>query len=256
MNRMRPRRWSIGGFLAALALLATVAGCGDDVTPTPPAASDGLEFGSAVNPEEFPKAAGALPPEALADPPGSLPAPGASSTLEFLPAIATQGTPATLGVPGTCEAQSFAYGLGSYSAARGADGFSIKWDPGQPGNAVSAAYQFALAVSDGFATCPKGGTATQYLGRLASFGSPTVADVLSKGYTYLRRTDGSAFLPGRYAVTVKAQTLAGASVTYTGTVDVAGPLPATPPAASMTSAASAGKLFDSLGSAPQIATGP
>jgi hypothetical protein len=481
MDGMRARRWSLGGFPAALALLATVAGCGDDVTPTTTAASESLEFGSAVNPEEFAKAAGALPPEALADPPGSLPAPGASSTLEFLPAIATQGTPATLGVPGTCEAQSFGYGLGSYTAARGADGFSIKWDPGQPGNAVSAAYQFALAVSDGFATCPKGGTATQYLGRLASFGSPTAADVqyqpscdyfagislgkaypdaprlrigsfatfevgtsqslalirqflankqavafsglvykgygnpsgpaltdgyfyaapdlptggghgqllvgydnakgaagqapgvllvqnsfspawpatssgskappgmlywsyetflrtqklaavaypydpsppkgallaasdpqapvasierayqwapigasaaylilvhhsadpvrvmnvalkepapgtvtaagglgqfLSKGYTYLRRTDGSAFLPGRYAVTVKAQTLAGASVTYTGTVDVAGPLPATPPAASMTSAASAGKLFDSLGGAPQIATGP
>lgn len=480
----RARGWSrAGGWLALLVGCGIVAGCGNDVTPTPPVAAETLEFGSVLDPVEFASAAGALPPEALADPPGSLPAPGNASYLTYLPAIAMQGTTGHLGSPGTCEAQSFAYGLGSYTAARGADGMSIKWDPAVAGNAVSAAYQFQLAVHDGFATCPKGGHATQYLGRLASFGSPTAADVpyptpptcealasinlaqsypaaprmrigsfatfkvgtpeslalikaflanrqavafsgtvytgygsasgptltdgyfyaapnlpnagghgqllvgydnakgaagqapgvllvqnsfgaqwpdrasgsvapsgmlywsyetflrtqllaavaypydpsppsgtmlvpaaagapvaaierayqwaptsgtgtwlilvhhaadpiritsvtlqepapgkvvatgglgqfLSKGYTYLRRTDGSAFLPGSYAVTVNAQTLAGNDVRYDAVVTVGTPLPAKPPAASMSVAASAAKLFDSLGNAPQITLAP
>jgi len=485
MQRTRARRMALAGGWLALAMgFGIVAGCGDDVTPTATAPAESLEFGSVLDAQEFATAAGALPPEALADPPGSLPAPGNASYLTYLPAIAMQGTPGHLGSPGTCEAQSFAYGLGSYTAARGADGMSIKWDPADPGNAVSAAYQFQLAVRDGFATCPKGGHATQYLGRLASFGSPTAADVpyptpptcdalaginlaqsypdtprmrigsfatfklgtpeslalvkaflanrqavafsgtvytgygnasgptltdgyfyaapnlpnggghgqllvgydnakgpagqtpgvllvqnsfgpqwpdktasgsvappgmlywsyetflrtqllaavaypydpsppsgtmlvpaapgapvaaierayqwaptggtgtwlilihhaadpiritsvtlqepapgkviatgglgqfLSKGYTYLRRTDGSAFLPGSYAVTVNAQTLAGADVRYNAVVTVGTPQPAKPPAASMAAAASASRLFDSLGAAPQIAVAP
>jgi hypothetical protein len=480
MPRTRARRVATFGWIMLSALLATVPGCGDDVSPTT-AAPENLEFGSVLDPVEFANAAGALPPEALADPPGSLPAPGGSRYLDYLPAIATQGTATTLGSPGTCEAQSFAYGLGSYTAARGADGVSIKWDPANASNAVSAAFQFALAEHDGFATCPKGGHATQYLGRLASFGSPTAADVpyqpscdyfaginlgasfadttrmrigsfatfnvqkhpdalqlikqflfnrqavafsgpvypgygnpvgpkltdgyfyntsstpsgghgqllvgyddtlgatgqapgmllvqnsfgpawpasssgskapagrlywsyetfmrsqllaavaypydptppkgtilasgdagaplasverayqwaptgetsaylilihhvadpirilsvtltepapgtvtatgslgqfLSKGYTYLYRTDGKAFLAGSYRVAIAAQTLAGAAVTYGGNIEVGTPLPATPPAASMAAAASAQKLFDSLGAAPQIAAAP
>lgn len=470
------------GWLTLLVGFGIVAGCGDDVTPTSTAPTESLEFGSVLDAEEFAAAAGALPPEALANPPGSLPAPGSSSYLTYLPAIAMQGTTGHLGSPGTCEAQSFAYGLGSYTAARNADGMSIRWDPALPGNAVSAGYQFQLAVQNGFATCPKGGRATQYLGRLASVGSPTAADVpypspptcealaainlaqpypdtprmrigsfatfklgtpeslalvkaflankqavafsgtvytgygnasgpaltdgyfyaasnlqasgghgqllvgydnakgpagqtpgvllvqnsfgaqwpansgsaappgmlywsyetflrtqllaavaypydpsppagtlltanvtgapvasierayqwtptggtatwlilihhaadpiqiltvtlqepapgkvaatgklgqfLSSGYTYLRRTDGSAFLPGNYPVTVTAQTLAGANVTYTGVVTVGTPLPVTPAGASMAAAAAAGKLFDSLNGQPQIAVAP
>lgn len=160
--------------LAGLGLLvAGLGGCGDDVTPGP---EDTGEYGSVGNDEEFANAPQALPVAALREPPQPLVLP-ASVTLQNLPEIAQQGTPPNSnGSPGTCEAQSFGYGLGSYTAARAPDG-AQKWAASDPANEVSAAFQFALAVNNGFATCPKGGTATQYLGRLASFGSPSAADV-------------------------------------------------------------------------------
>lgn len=158
---------------ALLALAAAIHGCSDDVTP--PQADNG-EYGSLVNAEEFANAAQALPPAALTDPPSAITVPQRTSrTLTNLPAIAMQGTPAHLGSPGSCEAQSFAYGLGSYTAARNPD-YSVKWDASQPQNEVSAAYQFALAINNGFAKC-SGGLAKPYLGRIAGFGSPSVQDV-------------------------------------------------------------------------------
>lgn len=170
---------------AAMAF-AALGGCGDDVTPAP---EDLGEYGSVGNDEEFGNAPQALPVAALRDPPLPLTLP-ASVTLTNLPAIAQQGTPPNAnGSPGTCEAQSFAYGLGSYTAARAPDG-SHKWTAADAANEVSAAYQFALAVNNGFATCPKGGTATQYLGRLASFGSPSTADVpYQPSCTYFSQID-------------------------------------------------------------------
>ena len=103
---------------AAMAF-AALGGCGDDVTPAP---EDLGEYGSVGNDEEFGNAPQALPVAALRDPPLPLTLP-ASVTLTNLPAIAQQGTPPNAnGSPGTCEAQSFAYGLGSYTAARAPDG--------------------------------------------------------------------------------------------------------------------------------------
>ncbi len=61
---------------------------------------------------------------------------------------------------------------------------------------------------------------------------------------------------GSYRVTITAQTLDGTAVTYGGNIEVGTPLPTAPPAASMSAAASAQKLFDSLGAAPQIAAAP
>ena len=49
---------------------------------------------------------------------------------------------------GSCEAQSFGYGLGSYTAARRADG-SIRWVAELPENSVSPAYLFAWATFRG-----------------------------------------------------------------------------------------------------------
>ena len=162
-----------------LVAMAAIHGCRDDVTPTPPQVEDS-QFGSVLNEQEFTSAAQALPVAALRDPPEALPTPSSLPsrvTLQNLPPIAMQGTwPKPLGSPGTCEAQSFGYGLGSYTAARAPDG-SIKWSPQSAGNQVSAAFEFALAVSNGFATCPKGGLVTPHLSRLASFGSASAADL-------------------------------------------------------------------------------
>lgn len=163
---------------AALALLAFAAlpGCSDDTTPGPiaPAADDG-KYGSFVDETDFNVAAQALPVEALRDPPGPIPL-ASSHRLSNLPAVSQQGTAASPGSPGTCEAQSFGYGLGSYTAARNVDG-SVKWDASQPGNEMSVAYQFAQSVKEGSATCPAGGQALPYLSRLVGYGSPTTTDV-------------------------------------------------------------------------------
>jgi hypothetical protein len=152
-------------------LFAVLGGCGDDTTPAPTPG----KHGSLLNAQEFLATPQALPVEALAQPPVAAVLP-AKVRLTNIPEASTQGTPQDPGSPGTCEAQAFGYGLGTYTAARAPDG-SIKWDAAQAGNQVSAAYQFSLAMENGFATCPDGGNATVYLSRLAGFGSPTATDV-------------------------------------------------------------------------------
>ena len=158
---------------AVLAAAVTIHGCGDDTTP---AAPDNGQYGSVLNADEFENSPQALPVAALRDPPDS-PALPPAVMLKNLPAIAQQGTwPNSNGAPGTCEAQSFGYGLGGYTAARAPDG-SIKWDPAQPANQVSAAFEFAVAINNGYASCPGGSQATPHLSRLASFGSPSASEV-------------------------------------------------------------------------------
>ncbi len=89
--------------------------------------NDSDPYGSLLNAEEFNEAVQALPPAALMTPPVQPPLPP-SASLDNLPAVSQQGTatPPGLGNPGSCEAQSFGYGLGSYTAARRPDG-SSKW---------------------------------------------------------------------------------------------------------------------------------
>jgi hypothetical protein len=162
--------------LAALFLVfATIPGCGGGGGGGALVQPDDGQYGSVLNFEEFDTAPHALPVEALLVPPLP-PLLPTKALLTNAPAVSMQGTPGHLGSPGTCEAQSFGYGLGSYTAARSPDG-AILWDAELPGNEVSAAFQFALAVEKGFATCPKGGQATEYLSRLIAFGSPSAADV-------------------------------------------------------------------------------
>lgn len=181
-----------GAALAGLAsMFAVLGGCGDDVTPS--SASAG-KHGSLLNAQEFLVAPRALPAAALLEPPVAPTLP-AKVLLTNTPNAQAQGTATDPGSPGTCEAQAFGYGLGTYTAARAPDG-SVKWDARQPGNQVSAAWQFALAMENGFATCPDGGQATGYLSRLAGFGSPSAADV---GYlpscSYLREVDLQKLYP-------------------------------------------------------------
>jgi hypothetical protein len=104
------------------------------------------------------------------------------------------------GSPGTCEAQSFGYGLGSYTVARLPDG-SAKWNPALPQNSVSPAYLFALSLSQGpnVATCPKGGLALEYLAQLVASGAPTRARVpYQPSCDYFNMIENQADFPESY----------------------------------------------------------
>lgn len=137
--------------------------------------SDDLgQYGALLDAQEFGRSPQALPPAALqAATPGALPP---SKQLSNLPAIAMQGTPQHLGAPGSCEAQSFGYGLGSYTAAR-TPGGAIKWDPSQPAYQVSAAYLYRWLHAQEGRVCPMGSGALEYLNRLIGRGSPSAADI-------------------------------------------------------------------------------
>jgi len=131
-------------------------------------------FGSVLDFDAFNNAVQALPPAAFLTPRIQPPLPS-SSYLSNLPAVSQQGTAAMPGSPGSCEAQSFGYGLGSYTAARLPNG-SHKWIAALPENSVSAAYLFAWGIANGYAQCPKG-EALPYLNHLVGLGAPTRARV-------------------------------------------------------------------------------
>ncbi|HXW76518.1 MAG TPA: hypothetical protein VEJ20_03825 [Candidatus Eremiobacteraceae bacterium] len=97
--------------------------------------------------------------------------------LKNLPAVSTQGVPGNVGDPGSCEAQSFGYCLGSYTAARMPNG-TIKWDAGDARNEPSAGWLYRWQVvkttpNDG--PCPNGSLAVPYVQRLISTGAPSTA---------------------------------------------------------------------------------
>jgi len=155
-------------------------------TPTPSASveeesegppTDEGAYGSLVDEKEFGAAVSVLPPSAFADPPakpgGAVPA---QVLLTNLPAISRQGTKKGPGYPGSCEAQSFGYGLGSYTAARALDGHAL-WDASLPENEPSAAFLYAWLHKIAHQKCGDGSGATQYLSRLVSLGAPSVEDV-------------------------------------------------------------------------------
>ncbi len=170
---------------------AGLTACGSSSTgsgvyvATPPTAPPTTNYGSLVDRSEFQTVSFALPPEVMSGVASSPAHPPLLQTtppmtvLTNLPAVATQGaglTPNVIGDPGTCEAQSFGYGLGSYTAARNPNG-TIKWNPSNPVYQASAAWLFAEAVSHGQAQCPPGGLALEYLGRLVDVGCPSAAEV-------------------------------------------------------------------------------
>jgi CRISPR associated protein Cas1 len=90
-------------------------------------------------PAEFDTSVQALPPAAFRVPLVPPPKLGAQAFLHNLPAVSQQGTAVVPGSPGSCEAQSFGYGLGSYTAALDQNGLP-KWNPALPQYSVSAAY--------------------------------------------------------------------------------------------------------------------
>jgi hypothetical protein len=139
--------------------------------------NDSDPYGSLLNADEFNQAVHALPPAAFL--PGRVQPPLPPNVyLSNLPAVSQQGTaaPPGLGSPGSCEAQSFGYGLGSYTAARRPDGVP-RWPARLPENSISAAYLFSWGMFTGFAQCPQGGLALQYLNHLVGIGAPTRARI-------------------------------------------------------------------------------
>ncbi|HEY0615565.1 MAG TPA: hypothetical protein VGC96_13020 [Candidatus Elarobacter sp.] len=99
--------------------------------------------------------------------------------LPNLPSIATQGVDGHAGSPGSCEAQSFGYCLGAYTAARNPDG-SRKWSAADPANQPSAAWLYQWehdAIEHDKRVCPAGSGAKPYLDRLVSDGAPSAAQV-------------------------------------------------------------------------------
>lgn len=137
--------------------------------------AEGL-FGLASGAFELENVAVALPPRALLGAllpgPSSLPA---KVSLANLPPVGFQGTLAHLGSPGSCISWSFAYGLGSYTAARNPDG-SVRWDPAQPKNQISPAFMYALVHAEEGKTCPSG-SGEGYLTQLVAGGAPSVKNV-------------------------------------------------------------------------------
>jgi hypothetical protein len=170
-------------FIAGSAAL--LSACGGSVTTAPLVAGEGDDnFGAIEDPAEFAAVTQVLPPAALVTSAEALVSPGSSFVLPNLPTISAQGVGGHYGSPGTCEAQSFGYGLGSYTAAQQSPGV-FKWTPETSENLISAAWLFAWSMSKNYSTCPKGGQAIPYLKLLVESGAPSVADVPynPNGYT-------------------------------------------------------------------------
>lgn len=196
MSSSRPPFASLVGYGVVLVALCSLGGCDDDPAATMPPAvlAEGCR-GATSDITEVQPSPQTLPPFALSESGEPAPLPPAV-VLTNLPAVAQQGTADHPGSPGTCEAQSFGYGLGSYTAARLPDG-GIKWDPADAVNSVSAAFLYALAVSDSLAgPCPKGGLALEYLARLTALGAPSRAQVpYEPNCNYLKSVDPDVAWP-------------------------------------------------------------
>jgi hypothetical protein len=141
------------------------------------------QWGAAIGTRDVTGVLSALSPRALAGTfLGAVPVAGDDATaviLENLPSIATQGVPGHVGSPGSCEAQSFGYCLGAYTAARNPAG-GTKWSAADPGNQPSAAWLYQWehqSVEHDARVCPKGSGAKPYLDRLVADGAPSVAQV-------------------------------------------------------------------------------
>lgn len=130
------------------------------------------DYGAILAPEIVINGVKALPPEALTGKSGKKAKSKLPSRvmLSNLPPVAQQGTPAKPGEPGTCEAQSFGYGLGSYTAARDAAG-KTKWNASLAQNNTSAAYLYTLIHSRTGAQCPTGSKGVDYLAQLTAYGA-------------------------------------------------------------------------------------
>jgi hypothetical protein len=97
--------------------------------------------------------------------------------LDNLPTVAAQGVPGNVGDPGSCEAESFGYCLGAYTAARHPNG-SRKWSAALPENQPSCAWLYEWQhVDRSSKVCPAGSQSVPYTQKLVATGAPSEADV-------------------------------------------------------------------------------
>ena len=193
-------------------------------------------YGALFTTSDVTNAVKALPAEALLGKRGKpVESPPSQYMLNNLPTVAQQGTAAEPGFPGTCEAQAYGYGLGSYTTARSYTG-ERKWPADQAQYSNSAAYLYALIQKRSGRRCPEGSRSLDYLEQLVSDGAPSRVQI---GYqpncTYL---DGintgplpnmTRFRIGSYAVIpvdgnanavtqIKSQVMTQHAVAFTGRV--------------------------------------
>lgn len=180
------------GLIVALAALASIVVCSSakdpnfdifgvlsaaDTDPTDLHPDDKLGLYGALSTDATVHQAFALPAAALAPFDThvitSIPS---SALLTGLPPIGTQGKESNLGSPGSCEAWSFGYGLGSYTASRRPNR-TLRFDATQSQNTASAAYLYMAQLSEIGQTCPKGTGAIWYLERLVTTGAPSTTQV-------------------------------------------------------------------------------
>jgi hypothetical protein len=181
-----------------LACAAFSMGLGVAETRAQSACEDSDTFGSLLNSAEFDSSVQALPPAAFRVPLVPPPKLGAQAFLHNLPAVSQQGTAANPGSPGSCEAQSFGYGLGSYTAALDQNGLP-KWNPALPQYSVSAAYLYELELLKDKSACPSGSLALGYLAQLVAFGAPTRGLVpYAPDCTYLNKIPKQRDFPKNY----------------------------------------------------------
>ncbi len=175
------RRGFLARGAAAAATLATLDPAVILAAPVPGHMDPAGRFGSLLNASEFANAPHILDPAILARFASqalmrAITSSGLASrhVLGGLPSVMMQGTNGSLGFPGSCEAQSFGYGLGTYTAARGIAGI----DPqGGPADHISAAFLFEWAQKNQNATTCGGSMALPYLALLTKVGAPSAAQV-------------------------------------------------------------------------------
>jgi hypothetical protein len=141
------------------------------------------QWGAAISSRDFSGVLEGLSPSALAGTALEVADPAAASAhaviLKNLPSISTQGVPGSVGAPGSCEAQSFGYCLGAYTAARNPNG-SVKWPASDAANQPSAAWLYQWehrVVEHDSRVCPAGSGAKQYADKLVMDGAPSTAAI-------------------------------------------------------------------------------
>jgi hypothetical protein len=134
---------------------------------------DGKYGGENFDPGEFKGVQQFLPPSMLArtflavnDP---FPANATRVVLENLPPVMRQGA------PGSCEADSFGYCLGGYTATRDVHGAKVNWSASDPNNTPSAAWLYQWAHGIAHRSCPAGSRSVVYPQHLLAEGAPSTA---------------------------------------------------------------------------------